>query len=385
MSTKITDIYLRYLNGNISRVELDMLLLYFEQANQEELEALIEIGLKHPQEPVVEQKELEESLQKVYRNVIDYTKKDQRRTIRWRVIRYYAAASLLLVCGLCYFVMRQGNLPATDVAAPQASLLIKSQTGEEFNVSAGSDSMWTSDQVSYQLLDSQTLRISGLQKLSEPISQTLYAERSDFRVILEDGSSITLNAHSTLKLQVPFGPKERSVELSGEGFFDISHERGRPFKVLASDNLVEVLGTQFNVRNYPDDGQVTTSLLRGKIALSKQGSAQRVVLSPGDKAISGGTGIKVQHSGTRQAAAWKDRYFAYEDQPINTILMDLARWYNVKVDTQRVPPNRRIYMKIGKEQKLSEVLKLLGSTSGMSFSLQNGEIRADSTMAEQSR
>ncbi len=378
MSRKITDIYLRYLDGKATRSELDTLFHYFEEASQSDLEALIELGFNN-QPQTVRDLEIDASLNKVHARLLTYQSVSKPKVIRWRTIAYSLAASILIIFGISHLLNKPELEDLKDVAPPSASLLIKDAEGTTYSVTDQQDSVWTSENIVYQLVDSQTIRLSLANDIVKPVEQTFYTERSDFKFVLEDGSIITLNAHSSLKLQIPFDNKERKVELLGEGYFDIAHEASRPFKVWASNNLIEVLGTQFNIRNYPEDQAVTTSLINGSIALSQQGRTERVILSPGQKAISDASGINVLGSGTKQATAWTNRYFAYEDGELSTILSDLGRWYNVDIDTQSTPKEKRIYMKINKDKKLSEVLKLLGATSNLNFTLVDGKIHTDTT------
>lgn len=381
MSSKITDIYLRYLDGKASRAELDTLFQYFEEASQEDLEALIELGFNN-QPQTVRDLEIDASLNRVHTRLLAYQGSSKPRVMRWRTVGFSIAASILIIFGIFHFLTKPKLQDLKDVNPPTASLLIKDAKGTTYSVTDQKDSVWTTENIIYQLVDSQTLRLSLAKNSVKPVEQTFYTERSDFKFVLEDGSTITLNAHSSLKLPIPFDSKERKVELVGEGYFDIAHDASRPFKVWASNNLIEVLGTQFNIRNYPEDQAVTTSLIKGSIALSEHGGTERIILSPGQKAISDASGINVLGSGTKQATAWTTRYFAYEDGELSTILSDLGRWYNVDIDTQSTPAEKRIYMKINKDKKLSEVLKLLGATSNLSFTLVDGKIHTDTTGLE---
>ncbi|WP_437920526.1 FecR family protein [Sphingobacterium sp. LRF_L2] len=373
MSTKIVDIYIRYLQGNISRIELDILFQFFEQATAEELQELIHLGFDEEQMDYADT-HLELSLQRVQGKLMDYTFQPPARIIHWKSICFSIAASLLVIFGFYFLFLSRSPKTAKDILAPSPSLFVRNAKGQQFTIDKQADSIWTSDQITYQLVDSQTLRLSAKEEALTPTEQTFYTDRSDFQLILDDGSAVTLNAHSTLTLKIPFEQNQRKVALLGEGFFDIAHDSNRPFRVQAGSSIVEVLGTQFNIRNYPEDKQVETSLIRGKIALSQEGRQERIILSPGEKALSDAKGITLVRSGTKQAVAWKDRYFAYEDQPISKILMDLARWYNIEVDTQDMPKNKTIYMKINKNLPLSEVLNLMGETSNLSYSFENGKI-----------
>lgn len=105
MSTKITDIYLRYLNGEANRIELDVLFLYFEKASKEELQALADLSFEQSIEST-EELNIDEHLKTVHDRLIVYTSR-KHRFIRWKAIRYAAAASLLIISGLSYFLTKK--------------------------------------------------------------------------------------------------------------------------------------------------------------------------------------------------------------------------------------------------------------------------------------
>ncbi len=207
-----------------------------------------------------------------------------------------------------------------------------------------------------------------------PSLQTIYTPNSDFRLVLEDGTKITMNAASTLRFQIPFDVARREVSLEGEGYFEVAHDARRPFTVTAGTTKVEVLGTVFNVRNYASDGLVTTSLLSGRIALSKSGTAERMILRPGETAVTDQKGIHIEHLTPKQAVAWTVGYFDYRDQSLRVILSDLSRWYGVDVDTIALPTDQSIYMKVRKNIPLQEMLHLLNEARGLDFQLNNKKI-----------
>jgi len=99
---------------------------------------------------------------------------------------------------------------------------------------------------------------------------------------LSDGSTVQLNAHSTLSYPAAFEENERVVKLSGEAFFSVAKDEKRPFVVDAGGIQTTVLGTEFNVTAYPEDGETTVSLVHG--AVRAEGSDSSLVLEPGEQA-----------------------------------------------------------------------------------------------------
>lgn len=372
MSENIGEIYRRYLDGTLTRVELDLLLKYFEQAPKEDLEKLIDTAFEQRPEAIADNR-IDERLQRVQSNLIDHTLRIPVRPL-WKQSWAAIAACILVVLG-CYYLLQEKPLPVEDIAAPTHALFIKNAKGERIEIDGKTGTSLRAGNLQLSIVDTQTIRLSqahDVTVVSEP--HTFYTERSDFRILLEDGSIVTLNAHSSITLRTPFDADERVVSLVGEGFFDITHDAKRPFKVHTANTWIEVLGTQFNVKGYPEGDDVETVLVKGKVALSQDGKPGRVILAPGEKAVSNSDGIQLAKARTQQAIAWKDRYFSYEDQSLGKVLQEIAAWYGTELDTLNMPQGNRIYMKINKNLPLSEVLQLLHETSNLQYKFENGEI-----------
>lgn len=372
MPENIVEIYRRYLDGTSTRVELDLLLKYFEQAPKEDLEKLIDTAFERALDATADDG-IDERLQRVQSKLMDHTLRKPVRPL-WKQSWAAVAACILVVLG-CYYLLQEQSFPVEDIAAPKHALFIKNAKGERIAIDGKTGASLRAGNMQLSVVDTQTIRLSQVHDLtvaSEP--HTFYTERSDFRILLEDGSIVTLNAHSSITLRIPFDADERVVSLVGEGFFDIVHDAKRPFKVHTANTWIEVLGTQFNVKGYPESDEVETVLVEGKVALSQDGHAERVILAPGEKALSNSDGIQLAKARTQQAIAWKDRYFSYEDQSLEKVLQDIAAWYGTELDTLNIPQDNRIYMKINKNLPLSEVLLLLHETSNLQYKFENGEI-----------
>lgn len=373
MAKKIENIYKSYLDGSINRVDLDKLLHYFDQASDEELEALTSLASNDFEEDQIEQP-FASHIEIIKERLIDSLNESKKQPIRFRLHqKWWAAASILLVAGLATWFYLGQRAHRSDVAAPSAATLyVKDKYGKEIAILPQTDSLWEMGDISFSRVDSQTVKVIALGK--NPSLQTIYTPNSDFRLVLEDGTKITMNAASTLRFQIPFDPSKREVSLEGEGYFEVAHDAQRPFTVTAGAARVEVLGTVFNVRNYASDGHVTTSLLSGRIALSKSGTAEKIVLRPGETAVTDQKGIHIERLTPKQAVAWKAGYFDYQDQSLRVILADLSRWYGVDIDTTTLPSDQSIYMKVRKNIPLQEMLNLLNEASGLNFQLDNKKI-----------
>src|SRR5690606_22695075 len=123
---------------------------------------------------------------------------------------------------------------------------------------------------------------------SEAAFHTITTPRgSQYQVILHDGSKVWLNSDSSLRFPSRFSDEERTVTLEGEGYFEIAKnplaEGYRPFKVLAGDVQVEVLGTKFNLMAYDDELSVNTTLLEGEVMVHAGSESKKI--RPGQLAM----------------------------------------------------------------------------------------------------
>jgi ferric-dicitrate binding protein FerR (iron transport regulator) len=177
-------------------------------------------------------------------------------------------------------------------------------------------------------VDSSTLQyISG----SAGISHTIHTPNGGkYTVILPDGSSVCLNAASTLSYPTVFGSVRREVRLEGEGFFKVAHQVNAPFVVHTGKENIEDLATSFDVKNYPTDSAEYTTLLEGSIRVLAGGQSQ--VLRPGEQAVSmDNGGFTVARIDTFETTAWVTGRLSFSDEPLSSVMKQLSRWYDVGV------------------------------------------------------
>jgi ferric-dicitrate binding protein FerR (iron transport regulator) len=189
-------------------------------------------------------------------------------------------------------------------------------------------------------------------------------------LMLEDGSKVWLNAGSVLKYPAHFTGSERLVELSGEAFFDVAGRSGSPFRVLIKDAEVDVLGTYFTIMAYADEPVSRTTLVDGAVKVI---SGERIeVLKPGEQAEidypSPGVGAEIAvHSGidTKSVLAWKNGIYSFKSRPLRTVMRELERVYDVKVQYQPNVDNPPIGGNLDLNKGLDIVLSQLeGSLHG---------------------
>jgi hypothetical protein len=182
----------------------------------------------------------------------------------------------------------------------------------------------------------------------------------DYHIILADGTGVWLNAASSLKYPVSFtNQKERVVELTGEGYFQVAHNRTQPFKVKTDEQIVEVLGTHFNINAYHDEPYMATILMSGSIKIS--GLAGTQIMKPGEQArlTSANSIFSITPADTVAAMAWTNGFFQFRRANIQDVMRQLARWYDIDVDYVGNIPEKRFTGRVYRTLKLSQALEIL--------------------------
>jgi len=193
-----------------------------------------------------------------------------------------------------------------------------------------------------------------------------------YEVYLPDGSHVYLNAASSLKFPTAFKGRERNVTLTGEAYFEVTRNTEQPFIVSATEQVVKVLGTRFNVASYAGE-PVKTTLAEGRIELSSPSFSQKRVLTPGEQATVKDAGFAVAKVSADDAIAWKDGLFVFRSTPLPVVLKQLSRWYDVDADGIEVP-NITFDGEISRDQPLSELLFVIQETSHVKLRIEGRRI-----------
>lgn len=169
------------------------------------------------------------------------------------------------------------------------------------------------------------------------LSKTQYAEivvpcGERMQVILQDGTTVELNSATKLRYPKRFGLFSRKVELSGEAYFNVAKESQRPFTVQTNHLNIEVTGTQFNVKAYPDDNRIFVSLDEGGVLL-KDAVNNQYPLVPGEIAIydwqSGKCGIS-RLDDPDNIKSWRTNSLNFYRIPLRDIIKVMERQYDTR-------------------------------------------------------
>ena len=202
---------------------------------------------------------------------------------------------------------------------------------------------------------------------------------SKTKLYLPDGTLVWLNAGSRITYLQGFGVDNRKVELEGEGYFEVKRNEKIPFFVKTKDLQLQVLGTKFNFRDYPEDHEVVVSLLEGKVGLNNLLREEKeAVLSPDERAVlNKANGLLTVESVTASnASQWTDGYLFFDEELLPDIAKELERSYNVKIHIANDSLKTfRFYGNfVRREQNIQEVLEALASTEKMQYKIEERNI-----------
>ena len=202
---------------------------------------------------------------------------------------------------------------------------------------------------------------------------------SKTKLYLPDGTLVWLNAGSRMTYSQGFGVDNRKVELEGEGYFEVKRNEKIPFFVKTKDLQLQVLGTKFNFRDYPEDHEVVVSLLEGKVGLNNLLREEKeAVLSPDERAVlNKANGLLTVESVTASnASQWTDGYLFFDEELLPDIAKELERSYNVKIHIANDSLKTfRFYGNfVRREQNIQEVLEALAATKKMQYKIEERNI-----------
>lgn len=247
----------------------------------------------------------------------------------WKAVA--AAAVVIILAGTGWFMYYQRNTRETNLTV-QTDIKAPVSNRATITLEGSSKPIVLADAKIGVVLEQNGVKIiklaDGRITYEGTGSTVLYNTASNpknsqpMEVALADGTKIWLNAGSSVQYPMTFIGHERKVELQGEAYFEVAHNAKQPFRVQAGKDLIEDIGTAFNVNAYADEAGVTTTLVEGAV---KIGDKQ---LKPNEQYLNG----KVSSADVPKALAWKNGQFNFgENVSIKEVMRQLARWYDVEV------------------------------------------------------
>lgn len=291
-----------------------------------------------------------------------------------------AAAILLILLGGLYLFQFRGNNPEAlasiyknDVNPGENKAYLILADGKKINLNAALTGKIEQPGVSISGTDDGMLiyKIADNRAENNQKNTLETPNGGRFKVMLPDGTNVLLNAASSLTYPLSFkGRAQRSVTLTGEGYFEVAHDAKHPFLVQSGGQTVQVLGTHFNIQAYANEKNVKTTLISGSVKVYGGSENKSHILKPGEQAMFISGDILVAAGDTEQATAWVSDDFVFVGEDLHTVMRQIARWYDVEVQYEGEIDESSFYSTISRKKKLSEILKALTLNQGVHFKLE---------------
>lgn len=375
----IEKLILKYLTHSITKKEWDELNLWVEQStDHKRFYELLKIN--YAIDDIMSEFNTEGTKDSVLKKIRKDKKVSYVSKIRY-ALKY--AAVVLVLFGIGYFyqeaLLREDNgetvLPIQDAVTLELEngsleVLSNGETSQIVDADGKIIGTQNGSRLRYNKTESTQMELVYNQ-LTVP-----YGKR--FELELSDGTIAYLNAGSSLKYPVNFiKGQERRVYLEGEAFLEVAKNVSRPFFVTTSDNLnIQVLGTKFNVSNYPEDHDTEVVLVEGSVGLGVDNRTNDIVLKPGFK----GTFDKQEKNFTAKPVitstytSWMKGVLIFRNTTFENILKRLERHYNVTiVDKNQKFAKKKFNANFGNES-LEKVLDYFQNTYGIDYEIDNDKI-----------
>lgn len=307
----------------------------------------------------------------------------QRRLIKTAWLKY--AAAIIIAAGTAGYLFDANNKKhvadvssaefAKDVAAPSSNrATLTLANGQQIVLdSAGNGMLATQGNVNIRKMDDGRIMYAG-NNSGEMQYNTLTVPRGSkiASIVLSDGTKVYLNAASSLTYPVAFTGSERKVQITGEAYFEVAKDKSKKFVVGSDGVTTEVLGTHFNINTYPDEKAQKVTLLEGSLRVT--GGNSGTIIKPGDQAAFENGKMSIsQPADLDQVMAWKNGVFNFNNASCETVMRQLARWYNIEIVYPKGIPAIQFGGEIQQTLSLAEMLDALGAVE-VKFEINNNKL-----------
>ncbi|TCC92183.1 FecR family protein [Pedobacter frigiditerrae] len=358
----------KYKEGNCTESDLALLESWYLTVDNEKIDISIE--------------ELNEAKSQVWATLPIHKRKEKAIKL-WPKLAKVASAAVVLIClsFSLYFYLDKNNNPAKTSQAivqilpggKKATLTLANGVSISLNEAnigkigdqGGSNIFKTEDgQLTYNT--SNAAATSQINLLTIP-------NGGYYNLTLEDGTKVWLNSASSLKYPTVFNENERVVELTGEGYFEVAHNANKPFKVIANNQVVQVLGTHFNINAYHDEKSIATTLAQGSVRVRTKNGTTKVLI-PGQQANVIGDLINIKSANVDDETAWIHNEFVFNNEDMGSIMRKISRWYDVEVQCPSDLSRMVFTGSVSRSKNIKQVLRIMELTESIHFKFEGRRI-----------
>ena len=382
-------LFARYLSGDSTPDENNELSDLVNKADVQDLSQLLTSAWENSStaDEIISTEEGEVILQRILKGPVEPSVVVDFPTHGRKIWLKYVAAAAVLVLFLgatLYLSLRSPGKPESIVVEKQVNDLAPGQNGAILTLSNGQRIVLDSarngllaTQGSIKVLhENGEIRYQPGDKISEAglLNTVTTPKGRQFQLVLSDGSKVWLNAASSITYPAAFDADARNVSITGEVYFEITHDESKPFRVsIQGKEEVEVLGTHFNINAYTDEPSVNTTLLEGSIRI-KSINGQSRILKPGQQAQLNQNLEIVDGVNIGEVMAWKNGYFSFDGATTEAIMRQVKRWYDAEVVYEGNVKDERYAGSVPRSENASKLLEVLELTKTVKFTIEGRKI-----------
>jgi transmembrane sensor len=298
------------------------------------------------------------------------------------VYKYVAAASIILVIvSVTIFYNSKGN--SDSMANSQVNItpgtngaILTLANGESVTLGKNALSKISKSTSAINHCEDSLLEYKNSQgKTDKQIAyNTLTTPKGHkFTLVLSDGTKVYMNAGSSLQYPETFTGSERIVKLTGEAYFEVVHNSKSPFKVQVKNQIIEDIGTSFNIYAYADEPYTSVTLVDGSVKVKN--NENEAIIKPGQKATTSdnSNNITVKTADFESDLAWRSDLFHFEDVQLAVVLKQISRWYDLEIDYDGTIPSKTINGEIYRNMNGAQVLIILKNL-GVNYKLEGKKL-----------
>lgn len=263
-----------------------------------------------------------------------FRKINNRKKRERRIAFSSIAAGLALLLGISLYY-REKTVDTTGLTkevAGQMNVRLKLADGQEVALHTNLEKVIVADSFSTITHKDHVLVYDQIKTKEHPEYHTLIIPvGAEYSLVLADGTKVYLNSDSEIRFPVAFSGEKREVYLTGEAYFEVAKDTSRVFQVHTADMTAIVLGTSFNIKSYPEQKYIATTLEKGRLKVVCDD--QEYTMLPGhqvryDKSARVAVMEKVN---TTYYTSWKDGYYSFDGMMLEEVMDMLGKWYGLKV------------------------------------------------------
>jgi len=294
--------------------------------------------------------------------------------------RWWVAASVLVIVVAGAYWWTTDSSPKTvqaqatkDIAPGRDGAILTLADGRQVVLDSLNNGIIASEQGATVVLSNGELTYETPAASKETSAQAFNTMATpkgrQFKLKLPDGTEVWLNAASSITYPTVFSARERKVTITGEVYIEVKEDKEKPFIVDIDGRAnVEVLGTKFNINAYTNEPEMNTTLVQGSIRIWHNGKS--AIMKPGQQSQISSAGMQLT-DGTdiETVMAWRNGLFRFHNDPLDLVLRQLSRWYDIDIKYEQGVPDILFSGEIKRDLSLSQSLDML-SEMGVHFRME---------------